>query len=152
MIWCGTASYLVITTILRDIFFSRTCLSPCFKDMWFSELREIHIFVIGSLKSLSKSFRIRLLIIKSSGTRKFIFLLRASWERIGVWFVAHLQQNREFYKKLKNVSCEYDRLNGWNSTLQAAWYIRHVRWTCLFYISFIILQYGFCELNRRHRY
>ena len=32
-----------------------------------------------------------------------------------------------FYKKLENVSCEYDRLNGWNSTLQAAWYIRHVR-------------------------
>ena len=32
-----------------------------------------------------------------------------------------------FYKKLKNVSCEYDRLNGWNSTLQAAWYTRHVR-------------------------
>ena len=30
------------------------------------------------------------------------------------------------YKKLKNVSCEYDRVNGWNSTLQAAWYIRHV--------------------------
>ena len=29
--------------------------------------------------------------------------------------------------KLKYVSCEYDRLNGWNSTLQAAWYIRHVR-------------------------
>ena len=28
-----------------------------------------------------------------------------------------------FYKKLKNVSCEYDRVNGWNSTLQAAWYI-----------------------------
>ena len=26
----------------------------------------------------------------------------------------------------KNVSCEYDRVNGWNSTLQAAWYIRHV--------------------------
>ena len=39
--------------------------------------------------------------------------------------------------KLKNVSCEYDRLNGWNSTLQAASYMRHVRWTCLFYISFI---------------
>ena len=32
-----------------------------------------------------------------------------------------------FFKKLKNVNCEYDRLNGWNSTLQAAWYIRHVR-------------------------
>ena len=32
-----------------------------------------------------------------------------------------------FYKMLKNVSCEHDRLNGWNSTLQAAWYIRHVR-------------------------
>ena len=29
-----------------------------------------------------------------------------------------------FYKKLKNVSCEYNRLNGWNSTLQAAWYRR----------------------------
>ena len=29
-------------------------------------------------------------------------------------------------KKLKNVSCEYDRVNGWNSTLQAAWYIRHL--------------------------
>ena len=32
-----------------------------------------------------------------------------------------------FYEKLKNVSCEYNRLNGWNSTLQAAWYIRCVR-------------------------
>ena len=32
-----------------------------------------------------------------------------------------------FYQKLENISCEYDRLNGWNSTLQAAWYIRHVR-------------------------
>ena len=30
-----------------------------------------------------------------------------------------------FYKKLKNVSCEYNRLNGWNSTLQAAWYSVH---------------------------
>ena len=46
------------------------------------------------------------------------------------------------YKMLENVSCEHDRLNGWNSTLQAAWYIRHVRWTCLFYISFTI---WFCE-------
>ena len=44
----------------------------------------------------------------------------------------------QFYNELKNVRCEYDRLNGWNSTLQAAWYIRHVSWTCLFYISFII--------------
>ena len=44
------------------------------------------------------------------------------------------------FKKLENVSCEYDGLNGWNSTLRAAWYIRHVRWTCFFYISFIILQ------------
>ena len=35
-----------------------------------------------------------------------------------------------FYKKLKNVSCEYDRVNGWNSTLQAAWYIRRVRIIC----------------------
>ena len=38
-----------------------------------------------------------------------------------------LSQTLLFYKKLKNVSCEYDRVNGWNSTLQAAWYIRHVR-------------------------
>ena len=30
-----------------------------------------------------------------------------------------------FYKKLKNFSCEYDRVNGWNSTLQAAWYQVH---------------------------
>ena len=36
-------------------------------------------------------------------------------------------RNCFFYKKLKNVNCEYNRLNGWNSTLQAAWYIRHVR-------------------------
>ena len=36
-------------------------------------------------------------------------------------------------KKMKNVSCEYDWLNGWNSTLQATWYIGHVRWACLFY-------------------
>ena len=27
---------------------------------------------------------------------------------------------RVFYKKLKNISCEYDRLNGWDSTFQAA--------------------------------
>ena len=44
-----------------------------------------------------------------------------------------------FYKKLKNVSCEYHRVNGWNSTLQAAWYIRHVR-------------IGFCGLNVRYDY
>ena len=36
-------------------------------------------------------------------------------------------------KKMKNVSCEYDRLNVRNSTLQAAWYIRHVRYC--FYIK-----------------
>ena len=35
-----------------------------------------------------------------------------------------------FHKKLKNVSCGYDRLNGWDSTLQAAWYIIHVRIIC----------------------
>ena len=34
------------------------------------------------------------------------------------------------HKKLTNVSCEYKRLNGWNSTLQAAWYIRRVRILC----------------------
>ena len=50
-----------------------------------------------------------------------------------------------FYcKKLKNVSCEYNRLNGWNSTLQAAWYIRSVRIICLLWtkptIWLLILQ------------
>ena len=43
-----------------------------------------------------------------------------------------------FYKKVKTVSCEFNCLNGRNSTLQAAWYIRHVRRTRFFYISFII--------------
>ena len=33
---------------------------------------------------------------------------------------------------MKNVSC-------------GAWYIRHVRWTCLFYISFIIQYIGEME-------
>ena len=47
---------------------------------------------------------------------------------------------QRFCKKLKNVSCEYDRLNGWNSTLQAAWYIRHVRIIC------------FCKLSLRYDY
>ena len=40
-----------------------------------------------------------------------------------------VQRRNCFYEKSKSVSCEYDRLNGWNSTLQAAWYIRHVRIT-----------------------
>ena len=54
--------------------------------------------------------------------------------------VTHTHTDRQtifLNKKLKNVSCEYDRLNDWNSTLQAAWCIRHVRWTCLFFDSFI---------------
>ena len=34
-----------------------------------------------------------------------------------------------------SLSCEYDRLNSLNSTLQAAWYITYARWTCIFYIS-----------------
>ena len=45
---------------------------------------------------------------------------------------------QSFCEMLKIVSCEYDRVNGWNSTLQAAWYIRRVR---------II---WFCELNLRY--
>ena len=40
-----------------------------------------------------------------------------------------------FFEKLKNVSYEYNRLNGWNSTLQAAWYIRHVRIIWLLWIK-----------------
>ena len=40
---------------------------------------------------------------------------------------------------MKNVSCEYNRLNGWNSTLQAAWYIRHVRIFWRFYFGHLLL-------------
>ena len=36
----------------------------------------------------------------------------------------------DIFFKLKNVSCEYNRLNGWNSTLQAVWYIRRIRIIC----------------------
>ena len=44
------------------------------------------------------------------------------------------------YKMLKIVSCEYDRLlNGWNSTLQAAWYIRHVR--IIYQVWLLILSF-----------
>ena len=39
-----------------------------------------------------------------------------------------------FFKKLKNVSCEYDRLNGWNSTFQAAWYFSTFYFLFLYYI------------------
>ena len=51
--------------------------------------------------------------------------------------------------ELKNVSCECDRLNYWNSALQAAWYVRHARWECLLYIS-LTMQNGVCELNLRY--
>ena len=50
-----------------------------------------------------------------------------------------------FYKKMKNVSCEYDRLNGWNSTLQAAWYIRHVCIT--WYVFFKKWKNVSCEIE-----
>ena len=54
------------------------------------------------------------------------------------------------YKKLKNVSCEYDRLNGSDSTLQAAWYIRHVRWTCLFYTSKYFISINSTSVSYTH--
>ena len=46
---------------------------------------------------------------------------------------------REFVGKMKNVRCEYGRLNGWTSTLQVALYIR--LYLCL------RLWYGVCEFN-----
>ena len=51
------------------------------------------------------------------------------FDDVGCLLFAHTGNwyGRYFVKKLKNVSCEYNRLNGWNSTLQAAWYIRRVR-------------------------
>ena len=36
---------------------------------------------------------------------------------------ATILYQRLFIEKLNNVSCEYDRLNGGNSTLEAAWYV-----------------------------
>ena len=36
-----------------------------------------------------------------------------------VFFLTFSKYSGVFYKKLKNVSCEYDHVNGWNSTLQA---------------------------------
>ena len=44
-----------------------------------------------------------------------------------MWVTWNPGGDASFNKKLKNVSCEYDRVNGWNSTLQAAWYIRYAR-------------------------
>ena len=43
------------------------------------------------------------------------------------------------FKKMKNVSCEYDWLNGWNSTLQATWYIRHARSLGVFILYFEVI-------------
>ena len=42
---------------------------------------------------------------------------------------------------MKSVSCEYDRwVVGWNSTVQAAWYIRHAhRARLLCYMPFVVL-------------
>ena len=56
----------------------------------------------------------------------------------GFWEAVGFVRGVFIIKKLKKVSCEYNWLNGWNSTLQAAWYIRHVCWTCSFYISLIV--------------
>ena len=68
-----------------------------------------------------------------------LLVLKDCIHQFSPWSERHfLELSYRLYKKLKNVSCEYDRLNGWNSTLQGAWYIRHVRWTWLFYISLII--------------
>ena len=80
------------------------------------------------------------------GTSKYFIynIISCLWTKPTIWLLTFSSTSftegrpRIFIKKLKNVSWEYDRLNGWNSTLQAAWYIRHVRWVCLFYISFMI--------------
>ena len=63
----------------------------------------------------------------SRSDRHVLTLHVQGWLRCAVLAVDARQHARTFDKKLKNVSCEYDRLNGWNSTLQAAWYIIHVR-------------------------
>ena len=42
-----------------------------------------------------------------------------------------LLEYRVFHTNFWNVSCECDRLNVFNSTLQAAWYIRHIDWACV---------------------
>ena len=43
---------------------------------------------------------------------------------------AHHTAVLRIHIKLGNVSCDYDRLNGWNSTLPAAWHI--IIYFCLF--------------------
>ena len=71
------------------------------------------------------------------------------WNRIRVLCLRsslHFPRTIYFcYQKLKNDSCEYNRLNGWNSTLQAAWYIRLVRIICFLWtkptIWFLILSF-----------
>ena len=52
---------------------------------------------------------------------------------------------RPFCKKIENVRCEDDRSNGWNSIFEAAWYIRHVRWTRLFYTRYFICNMVFAN-------
>ena len=81
-------------------------------DFWISQYSSTHIFILRSII--------------------FYFLP-------GIfYFLMVVKHSTLFCKKLKKVICEYNRLNGWNSTLQAAWFIRHVPWAWLFYISFIV--------------
>ena len=56
-----------------------------------------------------------------------------------------------FYKKLKNVGCEYDRLNGWNTTFNCASCVVHQTRSLDVY-SIFHLKCGFCELNLRYDY
>jgi len=73
--------------------------------------------------TLRPSWLLLLLLIVDQLVYRAVLLLRH------IYHPAHAF----YFKKMKNVSCEYDWLNGWNSTLQATWYIGHVRWECLFY-------------------
>ena len=120
-------------------------------------VRALHFYLekISALSSLVNSRRIVLTHAISRRSQQLIpFLIRRSkklfykknWKTSAVsttdWMVEtqlcklrgtsrHVRWaclfHISFYKRLKNVSCEYNRLNGWNSTLQAAWYIRRVR-------------------------
>ena len=42
-------------------------------------------------------------------------------------------------KKKRKTSAVGTPMGGWNSTLQAAWYVRHAHWACLCYAPFVIL-------------
>ena len=129
----NTADWMVATQLCKlrgtsDTFVGRAYSIPGMSFIiWFLWTKPTTWLILSFTKKIYISFaRVVCFILMKDIGRWLPWMLPGSTGRFSVTI-----------KELKN-GCEYDRLNGWNSTLQAAWYIRHVRWTCLFYISFII--------------